>query len=73
LHLAKKTHHKLLESRKKLGSKEENFTKPNETPTGGNVATSDDVLMQEQLGFIYNVSKDIDKIATSLVEKPLNG
>jgi hypothetical protein len=37
------------------------------------MSTTDDALMKEQLGFIYNVSRDINKLAASLVEKPLDG
>ncbi|HYO21435.1 MAG TPA: FUSC family membrane protein [Flavisolibacter sp.] len=72
IHLAKKTYGKLEAGSKRLGS-EEALPKLPDTISSNGISTTDDVLMKEQLDFIYNVSKDIDKLATSLVEKPLNG
>jgi hypothetical protein len=59
LHMARKVHSKLDESRKKLGNKEELFL-PGEATTNPEEAT-DDVLLKEQLQFVYKISKDIEK------------
>ncbi|HEX8316551.1 MAG TPA: hypothetical protein VF609_16230, partial [Flavisolibacter sp.] len=72
LHLAKKTYGKLDASGVRLGS-EEALPKLHDTANSNGISTTDDAFMKEQLRFIYNVSKDIEKLASSLVEKPLSG
>ncbi|HEY0029977.1 MAG TPA: FUSC family protein, partial [Bacteroidia bacterium] len=72
IQLARKTYAKLDDSRKKLGSEEKEIIM-SERESEERMSTTDDALMKEQLGFIYNVSRDINKLAASLVEKPLDG
>ncbi|HEY0039145.1 MAG TPA: FUSC family membrane protein, partial [Flavisolibacter sp.] len=72
IQLARKTYAKLDDSRKKLGSEEKEIIM-SEGESEERMSTTDDALMKEQLGFIYNVSRDINKLAASLVEKPLDG
>jgi len=71
IHLARKTYHKLDESRKKLGAVED-MPKLNELNHQQGTANPDDIFMKEQMNFIYSISKDIEKLSTSLVEKPSN-
>jgi uncharacterized membrane protein (TIGR01666 family) len=65
IHLAKKAYAKLDESRKTLGDEEqispltENIPLPSQT-------LPDNGLIQEQLNFIHNVSKDIEKISKTI-------
>lgn len=66
LHLSKKVYHKLDESRRKLGDTED-LLMPGETPVAETTAGTDDELVKEQLQFIYKISKDIDKTATTLI------
>lgn len=63
--LAKKAYYKLEESKKALGDAEALPELRKET-AAQNVATYED-LMKEQLRFIYNVSKDIEKTSTAFV------
>jgi uncharacterized membrane protein (TIGR01666 family) len=65
LQMARKVHSKLDESRRKLGGEEE-LLLPAEESTPSEAAT-DDVLLKEQLQFVYKISKDIDKTATALI------
>ena len=71
IQIAKKTYAKLEASKLKLGSERSNGS-VEQTISEATISTTDDELMKEQLDFIYNVSRDIDKLATSLVDKPLN-
>jgi uncharacterized membrane protein YccC len=70
VNLSRKAYHKLEESGKKIGSTDE-LPKLLEASNEESISTSDEILMKEQLSFIYNVSKDIDKISTLLVQEPL--
>lgn len=63
-HVAKRAYGKLDESSKKLGEEMENgeYKMENVKPVNDEgVLHADDKLLQEQLTFIYNVSKDIDR------------
>lgn len=66
IQLAKKAYTKLDESGRKFGDGE-GLPKLDDTLTSGSVASPDDELMKEQLNFIYSVSKDIDKVTSSVV------
>ncbi len=61
LSTAKKAYHKLNESRKQLGDKEDLPGLPDAVNVDGVAPTADD-LMKEQLSFIYGVSKDVEKL-----------
>jgi uncharacterized membrane protein YccC len=65
LHMARKIHSKLDESRRRLDNKEE-LLLPGEATTNPEAAT-DDVLLKEQLQFVYKISKDIEKTATAII------
>jgi uncharacterized membrane protein (TIGR01666 family) len=66
IHLAKKAYNKLEESSKNLGSEDE-LPKLSEANNDLPITTSDEKLLREQLQFIYNLSKDIDKISNGLI------
>jgi uncharacterized membrane protein YccC len=72
LHLARGTYIKLCDSSIKLGAAEE-LPSLAELPQSESIPITDDRLLKEQFSFIYNVSKDIDKLSRSFGEKPLNG
>ncbi|HVF96672.1 MAG TPA: FUSC family protein, partial [Flavisolibacter sp.] len=65
VHLAKKCFAKLDESRLKFGDKEK-MPVLHESAGSDGTSSVEDVLLKEQLNFIYNVSKDIEKISMSL-------
>jgi uncharacterized membrane protein YccC len=65
IQLAKKAYHKLEESSKKLGN-EEDLPKLPEFTNSQPITGADEKLLGEQLHFIYNVSKDIDKISNAV-------
>lgn len=67
LQLAKKTYARLNDSQKKFRSQEELPPLPEASELAPDSTNAGDELMQEQLRFIYGVSKDIDKISASLM------
>jgi len=66
IQLAKKAYSKLEESSKKLGNEAE-LPKLPEAVNNVPISSSDEKLLSEQLQFIYNVSKDIDKISNVVI------
>ena len=68
IHLAKKANLNLIESTKKFGKDDE--TELNQvTPvhSEGIELSPDDLLMKEQLNFIYKLSTDIDKTTNAII------
>ena len=72
IQLSRNTYAKLNDSSKKLG-KEDGLPKLIDSEHGSETLQGDDQLLKEQLNFIYNVSRDIEKLSRSFAEKPLNG
>jgi uncharacterized membrane protein (TIGR01666 family) len=66
LHLSKKIYGKLDEARKKFDDDDE-FILPEEAAKRESNRTADDDLLKEQLQFIYQLSKDIDKTASEII------
>lgn len=66
IQFAKKAYNKLEESSKKLGNETE-LPKLPEAVNNLPISSSDEKLLSEQLQFIYNVSKDIDKISNVVI------
>lgn len=64
--LAKKTYAKLNNSYKKLGS-EQDLDRLVETSNDNGTPRPDDALMKEQLSFIHNVSRDIEKLSHQIL------
>ena len=65
-HLARKARLKINESSKKLGEDEQEITAPSTVSEVEKAQSSDDLMMKEQLQFIYSVSADIDKTASAI-------
>ncbi|MFL5810845.1 MAG: FUSC family protein, partial [Flavisolibacter sp.] len=65
INLTRKAYHKLNDSLKRFGEAE-SLPMPAEVATSETLPSKDDAVMKEQLNFIYNVSKDIEKISHSL-------
>lgn len=68
VHLAKKSYAKILDSAQRLGEKITPATINTNTIPVMVPETADDVLMKEQLQFIYAVSIDIDKTVKGFIE-----
>jgi uncharacterized membrane protein (TIGR01666 family) len=66
VHLARKAFSKLADSVKKFGEEEETIGLPEETSALPVKTAPDELLIREQLRFIYGVSKDIDKLSNAL-------
>jgi uncharacterized membrane protein YccC len=69
VNMAKKAMGKLLESIRKFGE-EEKVVLPADPSPAGVRSSADEALIKEQLSFIYNISKDIDKLSATLVKEP---
>ena len=69
VHLAKKARLKINEGSKKLGAHDEETSTPTLAADTEIAESSDDLLMKEQLQFIYSVSADIDKAAGAIAQK----
>jgi len=65
IQLAKNTYQKLNDSLQKL-KEEEDLPKLPDAEATDSTSTADDALMKEQLGFVYNVSRDIEKLSKQL-------
>jgi uncharacterized membrane protein (TIGR01666 family) len=67
IHLAKKSHSKIKESSKKFGDEKIPFIAKANQQSLEPIESKDDVLMKEQLQFIYTVSNDIDKTLNRII------
>lgn len=73
MRLAKKTYKRLKKSAGKMGESSDSFLPEHSEQTVDTLSTEDG-LLQEQLQFIYSISKDIDKTTDALLpEQPTQG